>query len=150
MSFSYTRKVKYYETDRMGVVHHSNYLRFLEDARVEWVDTLLTPYSELEKMGLIIPFIESYGKFRHFLQFGDEFRVDMKATRYNGIKMTFSYEIYNTETGDLCYTGTTTHYFAKNEPGYRPLSLKRTFPEIHEKIQAIMQSQDEEDNGNVN
>ena len=40
MSFSYTRKINYYETDKMGVVHHSNYIRFLEEARCRWLEEL--------------------------------------------------------------------------------------------------------------
>ena len=54
MSWEYNRRVKYYETDRMGVVHHSNYLRLLEDARMDWLGDNLISYSELEKSGVII------------------------------------------------------------------------------------------------
>ena len=55
MSWEYNRRVKYYETDRMGVVHHSNYLRLLEDARMDWLGDNLITYSELERSGVIIP-----------------------------------------------------------------------------------------------
>lgn len=63
MSWEYNRRVKYYETDRMGVVHHSNYLRLLEDARMDWLGDNLISYSELEKSGVIIPCVSASGEF---------------------------------------------------------------------------------------
>ena len=53
--FCYKRRVKYYETDRMGVVHHSNYLKIIEEARIKWCDDNIMKYSEMEKRGCIIP-----------------------------------------------------------------------------------------------
>ena len=49
MEFIYERKINYYETDRMGVVHHSNYIRYLEEARTEWLEVLNMPFDLLEK-----------------------------------------------------------------------------------------------------
>jgi len=53
--FILKRKINYYETDRMGVVHHSNYIRFLEEARCAWLDYLTIPFSLLEENGITIP-----------------------------------------------------------------------------------------------
>ena len=50
MSFSYTRKINYYETDKMGVVHHSNYIRFLEEARCRWLEELNISMEKLEEL----------------------------------------------------------------------------------------------------
>ena len=141
MSWTYSRRVKYYETDRMGVVHHSNYLRLLEDARMEWVDANVIRYSELEKMGVIIPFIESYGKFLSFLRFDDPFTVVIKLVAHSGVRFTFSYEVYNDETGALCYKGTTSHYYAADGE-YRPISMKRTHPEIYAKMEALVEPEE--------
>ena len=49
--WSYSRDVNYYETDRMGVIHHSNYLRILEEARMAWMEANLIPYPEIERQG---------------------------------------------------------------------------------------------------
>ena len=62
--WEYRRRVRYYETDRMGVVHHSNYLRFLEDARMDWIRDHIINYSEMEKMGIIIPVVSATGNFK--------------------------------------------------------------------------------------
>ena len=58
MSFSYTRKINYYETDKMGVVHHSNYIRFLEEARCRWLEELNISMEKLEELGYTIPTLE--------------------------------------------------------------------------------------------
>ena len=51
----FERKINYYETDRMGVVHHSNYIRFLEEARCDWLEKAGMPFSVLEENGITIP-----------------------------------------------------------------------------------------------
>ena len=71
MSWEYNRRVKYYETDRMGVVHHSNYLRLLEDARMDWLGENLITYSELERLGVIIPCVSASGNFLNYLRYDD-------------------------------------------------------------------------------
>ena len=141
MAWTYSRRVKYYETDRMGVVHHSNYLRLLEDARMAWVEENVIRYSDLEKMGVIIPFVESYGKFLSFLRFDDPFTVTVRLIRHSAVKFTFDYEIHNDETGALCYKGTTTHYYA-SDGEYRPISLKRKFPELYEKMESLLEAEE--------
>ena len=55
MTFTYERKANYYETDMMGVVHHSNYLRYFEEARIAFMDSLGIPYKELEENGIMSP-----------------------------------------------------------------------------------------------
>ena len=87
MSWEYNRRVKYYETDRMGVVHHSNYLRLLEDARMDWLGDNLITYSELEKSGVIIPCVSASGEFLNYLRYDDPFKVVMRLTGFKGVKM---------------------------------------------------------------
>ena len=66
--WSYSREVNYYETDRMGVIHHSNYLRILEEARMAWMEANMIPYPEVEERGIIVPFTESKATFISFLR----------------------------------------------------------------------------------
>ena len=133
MAWEFRRKVRYYETDRMGVVHHSNYLRFLEDARMEWMDENVMPYSEMERRGIIVPAVSAEGKFLSFLRFGDEMVIAVKLIRYTGVQLQFSYEVRDLRTGTICYTGETSHYFAA-DGDYHPISLKRKFPDIHQRL----------------
>ena len=55
MDFIFERKINYYETDKMGIVHHSNYIRFLEEARCKMLEQFEMPYSSFESNGIMIP-----------------------------------------------------------------------------------------------
>ena len=71
MSFTYERKINYYETDRMGVVHHSNYIRFLEECRSRWLEDLGISMEKLEKLGYTIPTLEVNVKYKYHVTSGD-------------------------------------------------------------------------------
>lgn len=139
MSWEYVRKVKYYETDRMGVVHHSNYLRLIEDARMEWLRDNLICYSELESMGVIIPAVSASGDFINFLRFDDEFKITVKLTEVKGIKMFFEYEVIKTSDNSLCYKGISSHCFV-TDGSYKPcLSFRKNFPELYKKLLTLVE-----------
>lgn len=140
MCWTYTRRVKYYETDRMGVVHHSNYLRIIEDARMEWLRDNVMSYSEMENLGIIIPAVSAAGKFLSFLHFDDPFTIMVKLTKFVGVKMEFFYQICNSNTGELCYEGESAHFLAYGEQ-YRPfLSIRKKYPEIYNKLVLLSNS----------
>ena len=88
-------KVRYYETDQMGIVHHSNYLKFFEFARIEWLEKLKIPYQEIEKNNIILPVVNCELKFLKPLVFGDTFQVKVHCTKNPTSSIEFSYEIFN-------------------------------------------------------
>ncbi len=138
--FTYKRRVKYYETDRMGVVHHSNYLRIIEEARMVWCDENIMTYKEMEKRGCIIPAASASENFLSYLRFDDPFRIEVKLIDFQGIKMTFSYKIFNENTEELCYTGESSHFFAKdcgNEQYLPYISFRKDFPEQYKKLREL-------------
>ena len=130
-NWQYSRRVRYYETDRMGVVHHSNYLRLLEDARMDWIGDHVMNYADMERLGLIIPAVSASGNFKAFLRYDDPFVVTVRLVKFTGVRLYFTYEIHHSDTGELCYDGESVHYFAMGED-YRPVSLKRKFPELYQ------------------
>ncbi|MCD7787023.1 MAG: acyl-CoA thioesterase [Oscillospiraceae bacterium] len=144
MAWTYRRRVLYYETDRMGVVHHSNYLRILEEARMNWMDNCAIRYSELEKQGIIIPVTDAAEQFVHFLRFDDPFSVTLRMIKYSSVKLGFSYEVHNEDTGTLCLSATSTHFFSKEERDadgartYRPVSIRHEFPELDATFRALL------------
>ena len=71
MDFTYERRINYYETDRMGIVHHSNYIRFLEEARCQMLDKAKMPYSSFEENGIMIPVLGVTCNFKHHVTFDD-------------------------------------------------------------------------------
>lgn len=135
--WSYVRDVRYYETDRMGVVHHSNYLRILEDARIAWMEENFISYPDMEAMGVTVPFVRSESDFLGFLRFGDTFRVEMELYKFTGLRMYFRYRVYNDGTGELCHKAITVHYTTTRED-YKPTSVKRSHPEAFEKLMELV------------
>lgn len=131
--WSWKRQVNYYETDRMGVVHHSNYLRYLEEARYVWMEDMGLPYPEFEKQGVIIPCTKAEETFLSFLRYGDDFSIHMEMYKFTGLRMHFRYEVYNEMTGELCLKAETVHYTTSKDD-YKPTSIKRSHPELFETI----------------
>ena len=88
-------KVRYHETDQMGIVHHSNYLKFFEFARIEWLVKLKIPYQEIERNKIILPVVNCELKFLKPLAFGDSFIVEVHCYKKPTSSIEFSYEIFN-------------------------------------------------------
>ncbi len=134
----YIRRVQYYETDKMGFVHHSNYIRWFEEARLDFMDKTGTPYKSMEDMGLLVPVLSVNCEYKKSLHFGDSVRILTKLSDFKNVRHTFSYEVYNLKTNELCATGFTTHCFL-NESG-NVISLKKTNPDIFEKYEKITEN----------
>ena len=97
MDFFYKRKINYYETDKMGIVHHSNYIRFLEEARSDWLESIGIPMGELESRGYTIPTLEVHIKYKHHVTCGDVITIRPAVTEYNGCRITVCYEVKSGE-----------------------------------------------------
>ena len=74
----YQRRINYYETDGMQVVHHSNYIRFLEEARIYYMDKMGLPYSILESEGIMIPVLGVNCTYKHPAKFDDIIEINVK------------------------------------------------------------------------
>lgn len=128
----YKRKAYYYETDRMDIVHHSNYVRWLEEARVNLMSQMGYDFVEMEKLGVVSPVLSVETHYKYPVKFGDEFEIICKVTKFNGCQFELDYEIFNLTTGQLSCTAHTSHCFSTSE--LKPIRLQRKFPEIHEKF----------------
>lgn len=126
----YRRAVNYYETDKMSIVHHSNYIRFLEEARIDMLKQAGYPFDRMEAEGVWIPVLSALCEYKFPLRFGDEFEVYPKVTKFNGCKLELSYEIINiTAGGKLSAIGKTTHCLT--DVNMKPLRSQKTHPEIY-------------------
>ena len=130
----YERCVHYYETDQMGIVHHSNYIRWFEEARVSFLEEIGYPYQRIEKeLKLLSPVLEANCQYRSMVYFGDTVDIILRVESSNGIKLKFSYEVRDHHTQELRTTGYTKHCFL-NETG-SPVSLKKVQPELYQILQ---------------
>lgn len=93
-------RVRYSETDQMGVVYHSNYLNYLELSRVEWLRDLGFSYAELEKNGVLLPVVHASLNYRSPARYDDLLRIESRVSEIGGSSIEFQSEIYN-ESGVL-------------------------------------------------
>lgn len=100
-------KVRYAETDQMGVVHHGNYAEYLEIARLDWLDALGISYKSMEKEGVMLPVYELHFKFLKSALFDDELKIVTKLKKTPSVKIEFEYEIYSNEEELLTQASTT-------------------------------------------
>lgn len=121
----YEREVFYYETDKMGIVHHSNYIRWLEEARIAFLESVGFPFEELEARGILVPVLHVEFNYRLPFRFGDRFRIEMKISKFNGIKMNFEYRVINSETEALHGTGKSEHCFTDDNMNVLRLGTER-------------------------
>lgn len=139
--------VRYYETDKMGVVHHSNYIRWFEDARLAWLEQAGTPFAEAEEEGLISPVIAISCDYKNPAKFGDRIRLHIQCTKYNGIRLEYAYKAMR-EDGTILVTGTSKHCFMTDEsPG--PVPMQKIWPAMYENILAAHQADLLEAKGDV-
>ena len=113
----YTTKqiiVRYHETDQMHFVHHSNYLKYFELARLEWLSDLQISYAEMESRGILMPVVNASVKYIKPLVFGDNFSVTVILKKEPKATLEFDYKILN-QNNELISTGNTLLAFLSSE-----------------------------------
>lgn len=123
-------EVRYAETDQMGVVYHANYLVWFELGRTQIVKDLGFNYNDMEKDGFVSPVLEANISYKKAMKYGDIATIHTWIEEYSPIKTKYGYEIYN-QNGELTIEGRTLHVCVKKDT-FRPISLKRYYPEWHE------------------
>lgn len=131
----YRRQVNYYETDKMAVVHHSNYARYLEECRIDLLNYYGLPFEKLEEMGYMIPVLELHSQFKESIRFGETILIIPKLEKVTPVKFYFSYEIYDEAMTSLKHIAQSTHCFLDKD--FKPVSLKKCQPELYEKLVAM-------------
>ena len=128
----YEHHAKYYETDQMGIIHHSNYVKWMEEARMDLMDQMGLSYKQMEEMEIISPVLSIAVEYHSMVHFDDTVVIQTKLVKYNGIKMEVEYVMTDKETGELRTTARSSHCFL-NRSG-KPISLKRSYPELDTKF----------------
>lgn len=99
-------RVRYGETDQMGVVHHGNYALYLEMGRTEWLRKKGISYRQMEEDGIMLPVISMSLKFKKSAFYDDVIKVKTTLKKLPSVKIEFDYEIYN-ESGEILITANT-------------------------------------------
>ena len=127
----YKHEVKYYECDRMGITHHSNYVRFMEEARVDFLDALGYGFDRIEAEGVVSPVISISCNYKHPTTFKDLIEVEVAISNMQDLKFEFTYTMRC--AGKVVCFGQSTHCFMENG---RPVIIARRLPELYQAIQS--------------
>lgn len=138
----YYHNTKYYETDQMAIVHHSNYIRWFEEARVDWMNQIGVDLREIEDQGMVVPVVSVSCRYRSMTRFGEDVAITVKLKEYNGVRMVFAYEVRDGDTGELRADGESEHCVLRGE---RVVSLKRAAPELHAFFAAHLEGKTEKE-----
>ena len=120
--FTYKRKAQYHETDKMGIIHHSNYVKWMEEARVALMDSLGYSFRRMESEGIASPVVSINVEYKKPVEFDDDVEVRVSVLKYSGAVLELGYEFYNTNKEEVCTTAVSKHCFVKDG---RIASLKR-------------------------
>ncbi len=124
----FERKANYYETDQMGIIHHSNYIRWFEEARVDFLEKVGYSYARMEQEGVMIPVLGASCEYKNSVRFGDVVLIIPKIQEFNGFKMTVTYRVIKKSDNMLMATGETKHCFTNMQ--MKPVRTKKEYPEI--------------------
>ncbi|MBQ4340448.1 MAG: acyl-CoA thioesterase [Firmicutes bacterium] len=132
----YTRKVHYHETDKMGITHHSNYIKWLEEARIDFMDQIGYGFAQMEKDGIASPVIALAGEYIRPTTFDDTISINVTVEEFKGVKLVLGYTIINTSSKEKVFSGKTSHCFINREG--KPVILKRSLPEFDAKLKSLL------------
>lgn len=139
----YQRKINYYETDQMQVVHHSNYVRYMEEARLDLMSQVGLDYKVMEEKGIIIPVLDISLKYIFAVHYGDEIVITPKIVKLTPVRFSLTYEIRDAESGMIRCEASSSHAFVDNS--FRPMNLKKNFPEVYSEMEKLVEKlQDDE------
>ena len=131
----YTPKVQYYETDKMGITHHSNYVRWMEEARIDFLDKLGFPFEKLEQDGIVSPVLSVECSYKKVTIFPEVISIEVKVLEFKGVKLKLGYIMKNSDDDIVC-EASSVHGFLNKEGC--PIRLKKDFPEFYSSLSSLI------------
>ena len=129
----YKHKVRYYECDRMGITHHSNYIRIMEETRIDFLDRVGYGFEKMEAEGLVSPVISVKCDYRKTTTFQDEIEVEIKVLSMTRLKFSFGYTMR--VRGEVVCTAESVHCFLCEG---RPVSMADRYPGLYQMLASMI------------
>ena len=133
---TYKHEVKYYECDRMGVTHHSNYVRFMEEARVDWLDQLGFGFEKIEAENVFSPVISISCEYKHPTTFKDVIEIEVGISKMTEMKFDFEYTMR--VDGKVACIGHSSHCFIENG---RPVAISKRLPDFYQTLKSKLSAE---------
>ncbi|MBS7297799.1 MAG: acyl-CoA thioesterase [Eubacteriales bacterium] len=131
-------EVRYAETDMMGIMHHSRYYPWFEVARTEFIKQVGMTYSDMEKMGVLLPLTETEAKYISGLKYEEKAEISCTLFELSAARCGFKYSVKRLSDGKITTTGITRHGFVDAE--FKALNLKKKCPEIYSKFESLLEN----------
>ena len=135
----YVHTVQYYETDKMGITHHSNYIRWMEEARVDFLEKIGWDFAKLESLGVVSPVVSISCDYKHPTIFAERVIIEIKVLELRA-SLKFGYEMKNQEGVTVC-RGTSQHVLLNTEG--KMIRTKKEYPGLYEALSAHLEVQNE-------
>ncbi len=129
---------RYAETDQMGIIHHSVYAVWYEQARTEMLNQIGMPYDELERKGIVSPIVELNCRYKRPAYYNREVEIRTRIVKVTPVKCVIRYDLYDTE-GNLINVGETTLGWLDLETR-AIVSIQKALPEFYEKMLEMVES----------
>ncbi|MBP1154605.1 MULTISPECIES: thioesterase family protein [unclassified Paenibacillus] len=126
-TFRHEIRVRYQETDQMGVVYHANYLNWFEIGRTEMIREMGMSYRTLEAKGLLLPVLEAELKFHQPARYDDSITILTRITEFSNLRIRFASEIHR--DSDLLVSGGTRHVWLNRE--WKPVRIDKEAPDLY-------------------
>lgn len=133
---TYKHTVHYYETDKMGITHHSNYIRWMEEARVAFLSQMGWPYDRMEKEGIISPVTAIDCKYRTSTTFAEDVFIQVSVEELKGARLKLRYLMRNQDDVIVC-EARSEHGFINTEG--RPIRLKKEYPDFYQAMEKLIE-----------
>lgn len=113
----------------MGITHHSNYIRWMEEARIDFLERIGWSYDRLEREGIASPVIKISCQYKKSTTFADEVLIDVKVKEFNGVRLIIEYKMKKGNEEDIIFMGESEHCFLDEKS--RPVKIKSKYPEFY-------------------
>ena len=135
-------RVRYAETDKMGIVYHANYALYLEDARTNFLETVGYPYHLMEEAGYLSPVVELSIKYGTPFTYGDTVIVRTRVIENKASKTTYAYEFFrdgmDLDNDRPLATAQSSHCIVDSTT-FKPCNIKRCLPDLYKLYEGLVE-----------
>lgn len=129
---------QYYETDQMGVIHHANYVKWMEEARHHLLKSLDIDLNILEDKEIYMAVLSQNVNYFKIVKSDELIKITCNCIKISSVRINFEYEFYNVDKKSVCAKGYTSHCFVNNN--YEPIIFKKECSEEYIKLEKLVQS----------
>lgn len=129
-------KVRYAETDQMGIVHHSKYYVYFEAAREDFIEGAGFQYKDMEEKGVLMPIVETQCQYSQGAKYADLLIIETVLEELNPVKVSLQYTVIRKTDGKVLAKGKTVQTFVDKD-SFKIVNMKKKYPELWSKLEAL-------------